>query len=242
MSMPFVSRALETACWVGAVVLLGVFFGGRAFGEFERHQAVASFTTMRAAAQVDVPNPAAVDDDPRSNRPGIEPFLPHAAGDGAAPATPDQREWSPERVRDYAASVADPAHAGSAPVALLRIERVGLEVPVYAEIDERNLNRGAALVAGTAAPEDGSGNVAIAAHRDGYFRALRNVAIGDVLELESTSRRRAYRITDISVVEPTDVSVLQETAEPAVTLVTCYPFFFVGNAPQRFIVRALAEQ
>jgi sortase A len=127
------------------------------------------------------------------------------------------------------------------PAALLRIARVGLEVPVYADTTERNLNRGAGLIAGTA-PPDGDGNIAIAAHRDGYFRALRNVMVGDVVEIESLSRRREYRVTWLAIVKPTDLWPLYATDGPAVTLVTCYPFHFVGSAPQRYIVRAVAVE
>jgi LPXTG-site transpeptidase (sortase) family protein len=80
-----------------------------------------------------------------------------------------------------------------------------------------------------------------AAHRDGYFRVLKDVAVGDVIELESLSRLRSYRITELAIVAPTDIWPLHATDEPTVTLITCYPFYFVGNAPQRFIVRAVAE-
>jgi sortase A len=127
------------------------------------------------------------------------------------------------------------------PIALLRIGRVGLEVPVFADTSERNLNRGAGWVKGTAAPDDG-GNMAIAAHRDGYFRVLKDVAVGDVLELESISRQQAYRVVELSIVEPGDISPLYATDTAAVTLVTCYPFYFVGHAPQRYVVRAVAMQ
>jgi sortase A len=120
----------------------------------------------------------------------------------------------------------------------LRIRRVGLEVPVYADTSERNLNRGGGLIAGTGVP-DGDGNVAIAAHRDGYFRALEHVVVGDVLELDSLSRQRRYRVTELAIVAPTDMSPLDDVDAPAVTLVTCYPFYFAGAAPQRYIVRAL---
>jgi sortase A len=150
----------------------------------------------------------------------------------------DQSSWSPGRIRGYAAAVT--GHDESErPAAVLRIASVNLEVPVYADSNERNLNRGAGLIAGTAQP-GGGGNVAIAAHRDGYFRALRNAAVGDVIELESRALRKTYRISEITIVEPTDMWPLDETDEPAVTLVTCYPFYFVGSAPQRFIVRAVA--
>jgi sortase A len=122
---------------------------------------------------------------------------------------------------------------------VLRIASVALEVPVYADGTERNLNRGAGLLAGTAAP-GGDGNVAIVAHRDGYFRALEGVRVGDKVELATPTQTRWYRVAEITIVEPTDLRTLDATDTPAVTLVTCYPFHFVGHAPQRYIVRALA--
>jgi sortase A len=125
------------------------------------------------------------------------------------------------------------------PIALLRISRVGLEVPVFADTSERNLYRGAGWVKGTSAPDDG-GNMAIAAHRDSYFRALKDVAVGDIIEIESITQQQTYRVVKLSIVEPEDVSSLYATDTAAVTLVTCYPFYFVGNAPQRYIVRAVA--
>ncbi len=70
----------------------------------------------------------------------------------------------------------------------------------------------------------------------------KDVAVGDVLEVESLSHRRAYRVTALAIVEPTDLWPLHETDVPAVTLVTCYPFYFVGSAPKRYIVRAVAVQ
>jgi sortase A len=220
-----IRRVLETACLTLGIVLVALYFGVRAYGELERRQAIATFTharsTMGAEAHV--------------TRDTGQISFEHVS---AAPPAPDQTHWSESRVRAYAAQVTRP-ESQLLPAAVLRIRRVELEVPVYADTSERNLNRGAGLVAGTA-PPDSDGNIAIAAHRDGYFRALQDVAVGDVLELESLSHRRQYRVIDLSIVEPTDISPLHDTDVPAVTLVTCYPFYFVGNAPQRFIVRAVA--
>lgn len=155
----------------------------------------------------------------------------------ARSVAPDQTHWSASRIRAYAVPALS-AESAPLPAALLRIRRVGLEVPVYADTSERNLNRGGGLIAGTGVP-DGDGNVAIAAHRDGYFRALEHVVVGDVLELDSLSRQRRYRVTELAIVAPTDMSPLDDVDAPAVTLVTCYPFYFAGAAPQRYIVRAL---
>lgn len=127
----------------------------------------------------------------------------------------------------------------SLPVALLRIPRLDLEVPVFGDSSELNLNRGAGWVEGTALPNS-SGNMAIAAHRDQYFRPLKDIEIGDVLKLESLDSEVSYQVTSLSIVEPDDLWPLDATDEATVTLITCYPFYFVGNAPQRYIVQAVA--
>lgn len=126
-------------------------------------------------------------------------------------------------------------------LAVLRIPGIALEVPVNFGTDELVLLRGAGLVEGTGLPGS-NGNVAIAAHRDTFFRALKDLALGDQIELVMLDRTQTYVVTELSVVEPTDVHVLDDTGEPVLTLVTCYPFYFVGNAPKRFIVRAVAAE
>jgi len=123
-------------------------------------------------------------------------------------------------------------------IALLRIPGIALEVPVYQGTAERILRLGAGLVEGTAMPGS-HGNVGIAAHRDQHFRGLKDVSVGDLIELGTMDRTQLYRVASLSVVDPGDVHVLDDTGESVLTLVTCYPFYFVGNAPQRFIVRAL---
>jgi sortase A len=121
---------------------------------------------------------------------------------------------------------------------VLRIPSLRLEVPVYEGATEINLNRGAAHIQGTASLAAG-GNVGIAAHRDGFFRKLKDAALGADVFLDTVDHGSArYRIVDIGIVEPTDVHVLAKTDVPSVTLVTCYPFYFVGNAPLRYVVRA----
>lgn len=147
--------------------------------------------------------------------------------------TPDQSDWSASRIAAYQEATA------GAPLAVLRVPSAGIEVPVFGDTSERNLNRGAGAIEGTARPGS-DGNAGIAAHRDGYFRALKDVVLGDEIEVEHRGGTRRYRITDLAVVEPTDVSSLYPTDDPALTLVTCYPFYFVGSAPQRYIVRAVA--
>jgi len=106
--------------------------------------------------------------------------------------------------------------------------------------DDWILNRGAGHIEDTAPPAE-RGNVGIAGHRDGFFRPLKDLAVGDVLELELRSGTERYRVEKIWIVGPEDVSVLDPTPAKALTLVTCYPFYFVGAAPQRFIARAVPE-
>jgi sortase A len=147
---------------------------------------------------------------------------------------PDQRLWSPERIRAWDEAQKQP----STPLAILRIRRLGLEVPILEGTDDSTLNRAAGHIADTAAP-GADGNCGIAAHRDGYFRPLKDVEVGDVLEIETPRGSTSYRIERTWIVGPDDVSVLDPTPVSSVTLVTCYPFYFVGSAPQRFIVRAV---
>jgi LPXTG-site transpeptidase (sortase) family protein len=220
---------LEIASWGAGVAMLAFYFGARIGGEIEREQGIKAF--VEARAEVNSPYPDFVTprslDWPDSESPVLVASQPALASQEWVGTQEDEMPVFPDME--------------SLPIALLRIGRVGLEVPVYADTTERNLNRGAGWVKGTAAPDDG-GNIAIAAHRDGYFRVLKDVAVGDVLELESITQERLYRVTEISIVEPGDTSSLSATETAAVTLVTCYPFYFVGHAPQRYIVRAVALQ
>jgi LPXTG-site transpeptidase (sortase) family protein len=159
------------------------------------------------------------------------------AGFASSASAPDQTLWSPERVRDYQASL---GLVTETPIAVLRIRDLGLEVPVYASDSELHLNRGAGLIAGMGRPDTG-GNVGIAGHRDGFFRVLKDVKAGQRIEIETRLRRHVYRVVSTEVVDASAVHVLADSTLPTVTLVTCYPFYFLGHAPQRFIVRGSYE-
>jgi sortase A len=146
--------------------------------------------------------------------------------------------WSGGRVKAYAEGLA--AKLGT-PLAVLSIPKLGLDVPVFEGTGELTLNQGAGRIVGTARPGE-QGTIGIAGHRDGFFRGLKDVRVGDRIELAVLGRRSAYTVDSITVVKPGDVSVLRARARPSLTLVTCYPFYFVGDAPQRYIVQAsLAE-
>ena len=155
----------------------------------------------------------------------------------AAPqaGTPDQSLWSPNRISAWRKALSDPSPV---PLAVLRIPKIRLEVPVLPGTDDRTLDRAAGHIEGTAKPGT-DGNSGIAGHRDGFFRGLKDIAPGDVIEIDTIEGKDSYRVERTWVVDPEDVSVLTPTSTRALTLVTCYPFYYVGSAPRRFIVRAV---
>ena len=150
-------------------------------------------------------------------------------------SAPDTGLWDPKRILAWQEAQKD---ASPPPLAVLRIPRLGIEAPVLEGTSDWVLNRGVGHIEDTTAP-GADGNIGIAGHRDGFFRALKDVNGGDLLEVETRAGVAQYRIERSWIVGPDDVSVLDPTLEPSVTLVTCYPFYFVGSAPQRFIVRAV---
>jgi sortase A len=119
----------------------------------------------------------------------------------------------------------------------LTSERIGLDVMIAEGVDHKTLRRAAGRIPGTARL-DSEGNVGIAAHRDTFFRPLRKIETGDVLEIETYQRRYRYRVEWTAVVDPHDVQFLKPSSASELTLVTCFPFYYVGPAPRRFIVRA----
>src|SRR5262245_24451906 len=142
--------------------------------------------------------------------------------------------WSDKRVQAYVESVAIKNEMASA---VLRIPKLRLEVPVYDGTDDLTLNRGVGRIIGTARLGE-SGNTGIAGHRDGFFRGLKDVQQGDAIELILPTQTSRFVVDDIQITVPEDVSVLKLRAKPSLTLVTCYPFYFIGSAPQRYIVSA----
>lgn len=149
----------------------------------------------------------------------------------------DFRLWSEKRIAEYEESL---THDMDPPLAVLHISKVQLEVPVLEGTDDLTLNRGVGHIVGTAQPGE-EGNIGIAGHRDGFFRVLKDVEPGDTIDLVTPSRRERYRVDHIVLVRPDDVSVLQPRPVRSLTLVTCYPFYFIGSAPQRYIVQASIE-
>lgn len=128
------------------------------------------------------------------------------------------------------------ASAGS-PLGRIEIRSIGIGVMVLEGTDDRTLRRAVGHIPGTSLPGR-HGNVAIAGHRDTFFRPLRNIRKNDEIEFATLNGFYRYRVDFTKVVEPDDVEVLSDSDDAALTLVTCYPFWYVGPAPKRFIVRA----
>ena len=147
---------------------------------------------------------------------------------------PDFRLWSAQRIAAYKQSLSS---AAPLPLAVLSIPAINLDVPVFEGTDEFTLNRAVGHIDGT--PEPGqNGNVGIAGHRDGFFRGLKDLQQGDAIELITQKENARYVVDEILIVSPADVSVLRSRSNASLTLVTCYPFYYVGSAPQRYIVHA----
>jgi len=141
----------------------------------------------------------------------------------------------PTQPSDEASRVAPPGPQSV--IGRLEIPRLKLSVMVREGADEGTLSRAVGHIPGTALPGT-VGNVGLAGHRDTFFRALRNIRADDTIELETTAGTYRYAVKSTRIVTPRDVSVLQASGGETLTLVTCYPFYYVGSAPKRFIVHA----
>jgi len=133
--------------------------------------------------------------------------------------------------------LASSPHSTGDVVGRLEIPRLSLSTVVFEGADEDVLERGAGHVPGSAMP-GGHGNTVLAAHRDTFFRPLRRIRPGDVVKIHMPRKDSVYIVESARVVEPNDVEVLKPTPEPALTLITCYPFQYIGPAPERYVVRA----
>jgi|SRR5579872_2076779 len=130
-----------------------------------------------------------------------------------------------------------PLSQASSLVGRIDISRVGISAMVLEGDDLRTLARGVGHIPGTALP-GWSGNVGFAGHRDTFFRALHNIRLGDDILVTTLQGCYRYRVVSSEIVSPDETRVLNASAVPSLTLVTCYPFYFIGSAPKRFIVHA----
>jgi sortase A len=140
-------------------------------------------------------------------------------------------------------STADsPASAAREGDVLGRIEipRLGMMVAILEGTTSRTLGLGVGHIEGTALPGN-PGNIGIAGHRDTYFHALGKIQSGDEIRIQTATGVSRYMVDSVQIVAPDDIDVLAPSATSAITLVTCYPFHFIGAAPQRFVVHAYRE-
>lgn len=148
--------------------------------------------------------------------------------------TPDQSEWSVKQIGKYEKK----KNTGGLPLAMLKIERLNLEAPVYLGTDRVTLDRGLGIIESTAYLGE-VGNIGISGHRDGFFRPLKDIKLGDEIEVLTPTGVQEFEVSDITIVDALEVSVLDQTDTTVLTLITCHPFYYQGYAPDRYIVRAV---
>ena len=195
------------------LVLLAIFFLARGWGDYQSQSDINDFEGAVGAESASVKT--------------------LAGSESEQSLEPDYTLWSSKRIDDYHKSN---TQRDDAPLGVLSISRLDLKVPVYNGTDEINLNRGAGRIKGTARI-DSPGNLGIAAHRDGFFRVLKDIEIGDSIDMLTHQGKTEFVVSSITIVDPTDIGVLAPTDDQTITLVTCYPFYFVGHAPKRYIVK-----
>lgn len=212
----FAFRSSEWLSYLAGVLLTGFFLVQLAQGEVQRRDGIGSFEQLAKSEEAQ----------------GGVATASHPFEDDVG--EPDTRLWAPGRIADYQASL-----KAELPEVLgvLEIPSVSLKVPVYATNTDLVMDRGAGIIDGMAYPHE-PGNIGISGHRDGYFRVLKDVKKGDSILLQTLEGPKRFRIDATKVVEIADKTLLRDTKDQSVTLVTCYPFYFVGHAPKRFIVTA----
>ncbi len=149
----------------------------------------------------------------------------------------DTSLWNAKRITDYEESLKVKA---TPPLGIFTIEKLNLRVPIYNGTGEFYLNRGLGRIKGMARMDE-LGNLGISGHRDGFFRVLKDIEVGDDIEIQTTRGVEIYAVTSISIIPKSDISILAPTTAKTLTIVTCHPFYFVGHAPDRFIVKATAK-
>jgi sortase A len=130
-----------------------------------------------------------------------------------------------------------PAAAADGLIGRIKIPRLLLSAVVFEGVDKTTLRRAVGHIPGTALPGQ-PGNVGLAGHRDTFFRPLKDLKIKDEVQLSTLGGDFKYKVESIWLVQADDVGVLASAGENMLTMVTCYPFSFVGPAPERWIVRA----
>jgi LPXTG-site transpeptidase (sortase) family protein len=221
MSASRTTRWLERCLWVTGLVLLA--WVGYVWADGRSYQARAEAELDRAIAEA------------RASDRAESPFTVRTAG--GDPSHSPTRVDLPDELPGDEGGADTPTIGDGGVVGKLEIPRLGLSVMVSEGTSARVLRRGAGHLSNTPLP-GANGNAAFAAHRDRHFRPLREINPGDDLVFTGIDGTYKYRVASTEIVEPHEVRVLAPTEEPSITLVTCFPFSYVGNAPKRFIVRA----
>ncbi len=147
---------------------------------------------------------------------------------------PDTSLWNATRITDYEDSL---KVEFAPPLGIFMIDKLNIRVPIYNGTDHVTLDRGVGRIKGMAKMDE-DGNLGISGHRDGFFRGLKDIQVGDAIKIQTTRGVENYAVTSIVIIDKSDISILKPTTEKALTIVTCYPFYFVGHAPKRYIVKA----
>ncbi len=237
-------RRVELALWALGVLLVGVALVATSARWSYQAQQERAFS----AAPPELTEPGAAEETPRRDplpvtvtAPPVEWVSNPGPALSSAPAIPDQAEKkaAPKQTKPPR----KPRELAVDPLALGRIEipRLGMRAIIRKGADEDTLDRAVGLVPGTAHPGE-AGNIVLAAHRDTFFRPLRNIRVADRIRLVVPPNEYLYEVDSTRVVPPEETSVLQSRGTEELTLVTCYPFGFIGPAPDRFIVSAKRVQ
>ncbi|HVS04521.1 MAG TPA: class D sortase [Thermoanaerobaculia bacterium] len=237
-------RRLERVLWVAG--LAGIGWAGVGWADGWWFQARAERQLDRAVARFEVTERPAVGQVPpaigegRAAGAGAEAATAASLGSPPAQAGRTRLPAGEERTARPGPGEGKPTPAGgeSALLGRLEIPRLGLSVVVAEGDDRRTLRRAAGHLPETPLPGQ-PGNAVIAGHRDLHFRPLESVRVGDEVLFTTPAGSQRYRVDWVDVTAPSAVEVLAPTPVPALTLVTCYPFTWVGTAPDRFVVRAV---
>lgn len=229
-------RRTELALWLVGVALLGVALAATAERwTYQTEQERAFSTAVRPDRSVaeDIPPRR----DPAPVQGPSEMFGPVPAPNFVPRVMPQDRQPDadepPAKPREIAI---DPAAVGR-----IEIPRLGVRAIIRRGADDETLDRAVGLLPGTATPGE-AGNVVLAAHRDTFFRPLRKIRVADRIRLVVPPNEYVYEVESTRVVTPQETNVLQSHGLEELTLVTCYPFGFLGPAPDRFIVSAKRVQ
>jgi sortase A len=226
--MRALTKFVEGLLWVCGLTIVTLFASQLGVQELQRMDAVAAFRTGQMIDSAD-----------DANQPGSDTKAVQVDVTDYEPPAPDQSLWSAGRIASFAASLAE----NTSPVlGIFEIPRLELELPIYDGATDLHMDRGIARIEGTAMPGHDQGNLGIAGHRDGYFRVLKDIQFGDEILVTTSAGKQTYVVEQLMIVDPSAVEVLHRTPKPTITLVTCYPFYFVGHAPERFIVRAALQE